>query len=451
MLKFTFQIEIATLGRIRSTGQRVMGFNNSKAMSTSIVANKEFLWPVPDNLTLLQASTITVVYATCYYGLIIRGKLQPGESVLIHAGTGGVGLAAINICLEMKCRVFTTAGSEEKRQFLRKTYPQIEPNCIGNSRDCSFHTMVMQQTNGKGVDLVLNSLTDDMFWASVRCLADNGRFCEIGKYQFMNDDLIDANLFLRNKSFHGVHLDRLFPDGTHGKLLTPKAIRERKKIWHLLNEGIRSGVVQPLPYTVFGYKQIESAFRFMSTGKHIGKVVVQFKEEDTSKKSLLQVKAVPKSYFEQNKSYMILGGLGGMGLELMFWMQERGAKKFVLSSRSGVKTPIQKLMIKMVIKLGCSVLVSTEDAGCEKGARQMVQQAESLGPIGGIFLSTLVLENESIERITVAMYQKVMYAKSTQALVMDRILRQLKYQIDYFVGFSSIAAGRGFAGQTKSV
>src|SRR5699024_10162964 len=139
-------------------------------------------------------------------------------------------------------------------------------------------------------------------------------------------------------SFHGVHLDRLFPDGAHGQLLTPKTIRERKQIWHLLNDGIRSGVVQPLPTTVFEYEQIESAFRFMSTGKHIGKIVVQFGQEDTSEQRLpIRVQAVPKTYFEPSKSYIIAGGLGGMGLELLYWMQERGANKFVVTSRSGVK------------------------------------------------------------------------------------------------------------------
>lgn len=179
-------------GTISGTGQRVMGFNNSRALAVSILANREFLWPIPDGWTTVQASTVPVVYSTCYYALIIRAKILPGESILIHAGTGGVGLAAINICLALGCKVLVTAGTEEKRKFLMETYPKIGAECIGNSRDCSFHKMVMQQTDGKGVDIVLNSLTDEMFWTSVRCLADNGRFCEIGKYQFMNNDLMGS-------------------------------------------------------------------------------------------------------------------------------------------------------------------------------------------------------------------------------------------------------------------
>lgn len=187
----------------------------------------------------------------------------------------------------------------------------------------------------------------------------------------------------------------------------------------------------------------------MSTGKHIGKVVVDFGGEEKSAVPLT-VAAIPKSYFEPSKSYIIAGGLGGMGLELMYWMAERGAKRFVLTSRSGLKTPTHHLMVKMVReRLGCSVIISTEDGGSEAGARAVIKQAESLGPVGGIFLSTLVLENESIDKITAAMYWKVMYAKSTQGIVFDRLLRKLPYPVDYFVGFSSIAAGRGFAGQTN--
>lgn len=246
----------------------------------------------------------------------------------------------------------------------------------------------------------------------------------------------------------GVHLDRLFPGTVHERLMTPKATRERKQIWSMLNDGIKTGVVKPLPCTLFDYNQVESAFRFMSTGKHIGKVVVNF-EQDKKPNEPLLVKAVPRTYFDQSKSYIIAGGLGGMGLELMYWMQERGARKFVLTSRSGVKTATHRLMIKMTERAGSKVVVSKEDGGSEAGVSTILKQAEALGPVGGIFLSTLVLANESIDKITVPMYEVVMYAKSTQGIVFDKLSRKLGYPVDYFVGFSSIAAGRGFPGQTN--
>ncbi|NEU33077.1 zinc-binding dehydrogenase, partial [bacterium LRH843] len=113
-----------------------------------------------------------------YYALVVRGRMKPGESLLVHAGTGGVGQAAIAIALHMGCTVYTTVGSKEKRDFLKKTFPQLTDANIANSRDTSFEQHIMKQTKGRGVDLVLNSLAHEMLQASVRCLAKDGRFLE---------------------------------------------------------------------------------------------------------------------------------------------------------------------------------------------------------------------------------------------------------------------------------
>ena len=102
--------------------------------------------------------------------------------MLIHSGSGGVGQAAINICLDMDCQLFRYSGLSEKRNFLKKVFPILTDRNFLSSRDMSFKTHVMQLTNGTGVDLVLNSLSDDKLIASVQCLANNGRFLEIGKY-----------------------------------------------------------------------------------------------------------------------------------------------------------------------------------------------------------------------------------------------------------------------------
>ena len=172
-------------------GNRVMAFTGSKAIaSTILLPDPYFIWKIPDMWSMAEACTIPVVYVTVYYALLIRGNLRHGESVLIHAGSGGVGQAAISVCLSMGCNVFTTVGSAAKREFLKKEFPQLEDSHIGNSRDCSFEDMVMFQTNGRGVDIVLNSLADEKFKASVRCLADFGRFVEIGKYDIVQNNPI---------------------------------------------------------------------------------------------------------------------------------------------------------------------------------------------------------------------------------------------------------------------
>lgn len=170
-------------------GNRVMGMVPAKGLATTVVVDDpDFLWKIPDSWTMEEASTVPVVYGTAYYALCVRGGLEEGESVLIHSGSGGVGQAAISIALSMGCEVYTTVGSSEKREFLKKEFPQLKDNNFANSRDTSFEQHILRQTKGRGVDVVLNSLSEEKLQASVRCLAQHGRFLEIGKYDLSQNN-----------------------------------------------------------------------------------------------------------------------------------------------------------------------------------------------------------------------------------------------------------------------
>lgn len=170
-----------------SNGKRVMGMVAACGLASSVLADKGFLWEVPAKWSLEEAATVPVAYATAYYALSVRGRMRRGEAVLVHAGTGGVGQAAISIALHAGCTVYTTVGTPDKRAFLRERFPALPPENIGNSRDTSFEQMIKRRTRGRGVDLVLNSLAADKLHASVRCLAEGGRFLEIGKLDLSND------------------------------------------------------------------------------------------------------------------------------------------------------------------------------------------------------------------------------------------------------------------------
>jgi fatty acid synthase, animal type len=147
-------------GRRSDNGKRVMGMVPFRGIATTLLTYKNYLWDIPDEWTLEEAATVPVVYTTAYYALIMRGNLQEGESVLIHSGAGGVGQAAIFICQSLNCEVFVTVGNEEKRDFIKSKF-NIDDTHIGNSHDTSFERQIMTVTKGKGVDIVLNSLTDD--------------------------------------------------------------------------------------------------------------------------------------------------------------------------------------------------------------------------------------------------------------------------------------------------
>lgn len=322
-----------------ANGKRVMGMILSKAFSNLAIADSHTLYPVPDEWKMEEAVTIPVVYGTVYYALFMRVRLQKGQSILIHAGSGGVGQAAIRVALHHGLKVYTTVGTQEKRDFIKREFPQLTDNEIGNSRDSSFQQLILKQTKGKGVDAVLNSLAEEKLQASLRCLRKGGVFLEIGKFDLASDNPLYLELLKKEISFHGIMLDQ-FMDG----LPTIKHTLKQ----HVLN-GIRNGAVKPLPRTAFKETEIEEAFRFMASGKHIGKVVFNVREEESdirAKPVRKTINGLGRYICDPDETYVITGGLGGFGLELADWLILRGARKVVLTSRNGIKNGYQALRIK---------------------------------------------------------------------------------------------------------
>jgi fatty acid synthase, animal type len=194
---------------VTDKGRRVMGMALSSGLATHIVDDIDFapLYDFPDHWSLEEAATVPIVYLTVYLAFFVESQIKKGDSVLIHAGTGGVGLAAIQVAFAYGLEVFSTVGSEEKKKFLLETFPQLKPENIGNSRDTSFEKMVLVATKGRGVDFVLNSLADDKLQASLRCLSVNGTFLEIGKYDIKNKTKIHMGHFEKKINFKAIFLD----------------------------------------------------------------------------------------------------------------------------------------------------------------------------------------------------------------------------------------------------
>ena len=437
-------------------GSRVMGCVPAQGFATSIlVDDPEFLWPIPDNWSMEEAATVPVVYATAYYALVVRGELNEGESVLIHSAAGGVGQAAISICLSRGCTVYCTVGSQDKREFLKKRFPQLRDENFANSRDTSFEQHVLRQTGGRGVDVVLNSLSEDKLQASVRALGSHGRFLEIGKYDLSQNNPLGMSAFLKNIAFHGILLDALFVTGPQ----VPPIIREQKRqVAELVREGIKSGAVRPLHGEVFGRDQVEQAFRFMASGKHIGKVLVKIRDEerDGARFKLqcspvpVKLRALPRTTFHPLKTYIITGGLGGFGLELAYWLVQRGARNLVLTSRTGPRDAYQKLSIERLKQLGAQVLIYTKSVLTVASAGKLIQTAEQMGPVGGIFNLAMVLRDAIFENQSVENFEMVCAPKVDATINLDEASRKLCAKTcDYFVAFSSVSCGRGNLGQTN--
>lgn len=194
--------------------------------------------------------------------------------------------------------------------------------------------MIKLQTSGRGVDYVLNSLSDEKLLASVRCLAHGGNFVEIGRFDITNNSNLGLAPFAKELTFRSVFADNLVNMPV-----------ERKIIFELMQRDLQAGIIQPLHSTVFQVSEIEKAFRFLSTGKHMGKVMIQVREEEKAQMSL-PIRVISKINCDPNMVYIIPGGLGGFGLELIDWLILRGARLLVLSSSRGVTTAYQQYRIK---------------------------------------------------------------------------------------------------------
>lgn len=169
-----------------------------------------------------EAATVPAVYGTVYSAFFITAKIEPGKSILIHAGSGGIGLSAIRVALAYGLQVYTTVSTNEKKEYLLGMFSNLKRENIGNSRDTSFESMIMERTRGKGVDYVLNSLSEEKLQASLRCLGEGGKFLEIGKFDMANDNPIGMKHFLKGLSFHSVMVDKLFKAPIEKKLVRNK-------------------------------------------------------------------------------------------------------------------------------------------------------------------------------------------------------------------------------------
>ncbi|KAL2715897.1 fatty acid synthase-like [Vespula squamosa] len=369
-------------GGISISGRRIMGVNRNRCLSNFCHLDEIFSWTVPDNWNLEDAAT------------------EPCDKILIHAGSGGIGQAAINLALREGCEVFTTVGSPEKRKFIKETFPTIDDNHIGNSRDTSFEKMILQQTEGAGVDIILNSLAEDKLQA-----------------------------------FHCVMLDKIINTNDTVK----------KRISSIFNKLIKENAIKPILRTVFGKHQVETAFRFMAAGKHMGKVLIKIREENESPNT--PVLAEPSYTCIPHKSYIVLGGLGGFGLELIDWLVLRNAQNIVITSRNGVKNGYQRMRIKIWESYGVNIKILVGlDAAKKESCEHILKTAINNGPIDGIFNVAVSLKDSIYRNQTPQTFEEPFIGKAWATKCLDETTRKLCPDLRHFVVFSSVSCGRGNAG-----
>ncbi|KAL4937244.1 hypothetical protein BDV06DRAFT_227148 [Aspergillus oleicola] len=295
-------------GIVSRCGSQVLDFAVGDKVFTNTVGTYQTLsrckasmaLRIPEGMGFTEAVALPVVFATAVYALVHVAKIQPGESILIHSGAGGTGQAAIQIARMCQAEIYATVGSEEKRQPLTSTY-QIPADHIFDSRSSSFARAIQRVTGGRGVDVVLNSLSGDLLEDSWHCVAPFGRFLEIGKKDIQSNTKLPMAPFRRNATFHAIDLRAARKDNP--ELLQ----RLQREIAQLLAD---CKIKLPCPIHVYGIGEVEQAFRYLQSGKNAGKTVVEIRPDDRVRARL---DALPTWAFEANATYVIAGGLGGLG------------------------------------------------------------------------------------------------------------------------------------------
>jgi len=244
-------------------GDRVFGLAVF-GLATRTVARGSDVQRIPNDLSFEEAATLPVVFMTSWHALKNVARLRQGERVLIHAGAGGVGMAAIQIAHHLGAEVIASAGSPAKRALLET----LGVKHVIDSRRGDFTEAVMKLTDRRGVDVVLNALAGEAIPMGLSCVAEFGRFIEIGKRDIYQNSRIPLRPLRRNASFHVVAMDAVFAGD---ESLTREMLTE-------ISGLVGQGILHPLPFRAFPANNVGAAFRLMATGKHIGKVVVSLPE-----------------------------------------------------------------------------------------------------------------------------------------------------------------------------
>ncbi len=389
----------------------------------------------PARLNHSQAATIPVAFMTAWYALQTLGRMMPGERVLIHAATGGVGLAAIQIAQAAGAEIFATAGSDAKRRHLRK----LGIRHIFDSRSTAFAGQIRRITRqagprGAGVDLILNSLAGEAIEKGLSILAPGGRFLEIGKRDVFADSPIGLRNLRNNASIHVIDMGKVMAE-------QPNTVHD---LLHALSKEFRSGRLSALPCETLPISRAADAFRLMAQAKHIGKIILNTRETNAS---TIHAPATPIA-LSSRASYLVTGGLAGFGLAVAQSLVSAGARHLVLASRSGAATIESKQAIAALRRQGAKVLAVKADVSREQDViRLLTRIARTLPPLRGVFHAANVLDDGLILDLTPERFARVMNAKAIGAWNLHSALAKTK--LDHFVLFSSISSILGSAGQAN--
>lgn len=396
-------------------GQRVYG-SMQGAFASRFNVPAPFLAPIPDGVSAVEAATIPAAALTVRLSFD-WAQLKPGDKVLIHAASGGVGLAAVQMAQQCGATVFATAST-----FKRATLRKLGVTYVYDSRTTDFADQILADTDGAGVDVVLNSLTGEGFIdATLKATAPNGRFAEIAKRDIWSpEQMAEARPDI---AYEIVALDTVM-------LTEPDRIRS---LLTEVSQGLADGDWVPLPAEIYPLTEARAAFRRMQQARHIGKIVVQIPSP-----------LAPRP----DRSYLITGGLGAIGLHTASYLAQLGAGDIVLSSRRTADADAQRAIDDITDRYKCRIHVYPADVGDESEVAKLLDRIrDELPPLAGVAHLAGVLDDALLSQQTAQRFRTTLAPKAFGAYHLDK--QTVEDDLDFFIVSSSVSSLFGSPGQAN--
>ena len=398
--------------------------------SSHVLVSDVCVVPLQAELDLVAAATIPVTFLTAYYALHALARLEKDEWVLIHGGAGGVGLAAIQIAQWQGAQIIATAGTQEKRDLLRT----LGVDHVLDSRSLDFVDDVRRITK-EGIDCVLNSLSGEAMERGIELLKPFGRFLELGKRDYYGNTKIGLRPFRRNITYFGIDADQLLAE-------KPELARQ---LFRELMALFENGTLAPLLYRKFDGSAISDAFRLMQKSGHIGKIVVT----PTAPETIAARAAEKPVTFSGDGHFLVVGGLGGFGMEIIPWLSRKGARQITVISRSGTVTSEQQAVFDSLAAAGTRVSAVACDVADATALSAVLAALRQSAPIKGVIHAAMVLRDGLIASMSDADIDAVLNPKVKGAELLHELTKS--DPIETFILFSSITTIIGNPGQANYV
>lgn len=397
------------------------------SFASHVTVRADHTRPIPAGLDDAAAAALPLVGTTAWHGFKDLAQLEPGETVLIHSAAGGLGLAAIQVARALGAEVIATAGTEDKRAYLR----ELGVRQVFDSRSLRWAEQVRAATGGRGVDVVLNSLTGAAIPLGLAALAEHGRFIEVGKKDIYAGRNISLTEFRKSLSISAVDIAGLMARRPE------RFARLFAEMWELVGAG-KLGALPVIRHT---FADAGEALRAMSHGSHIGKFVLV----DPGTVGSVTPEPMPEGRFRADATYLVTGGLGALGLSLAEFLADRGAGAVALLSRSAPSAAVAQRVDALRAR-GVRVVTSAVDvADADALGRALDEFRVRLPPLRGVFHAAGLLDDATILTLTPDQVERVITPKIDGARHLHEAT--MTDPLDLFVMFSSAAALLGNAGQ----